>query len=122
MKFDAVDPDAPSSPQATDYWRERAECLEEWVCELLRKNQVLRMGLEVKHSQELLRDETTRPSSLLSLYELPIASDRPVFRSQSENLAVDDDREDCPTKQCNEIRKSVVQFAILKEFFPAENN
>ena len=123
MKFDAVEPDAQTSPQqATDYWREKAECLEEWVCELLRKNQVIRMGIEMKHSQGLLRDESTRTSSLLSLYELPIASDRPVFRIQSENLAVGDGREDCPTKQCNEIRKSVVQFAILKEFFPAETN
>jgi hypothetical protein len=48
MEFDAVKPDAPTTTdQLIDYWRERAECLEEWVCELLRKNQALRMGIEM---------------------------------------------------------------------------
>lgn len=124
MKCDAVKPDAPiTTDHLIDYWRERAECLEEWVCELLRKNQALRMGLEIKETQELLRDEATPTSSLLSLYELPLASDRPVFRTRFENLAVvDDGREDCSTEQCAEIRKSVVQFAIFNELFPAANN
>ena len=27
--------------QTGEYWRGRAECLEDWICELLRKNQVL---------------------------------------------------------------------------------
>ncbi len=35
-----------SLEHSADYWRERAECLEELVCELLRKNQVLRMDLQ----------------------------------------------------------------------------
>ena len=123
MDFDAVELDALIATELlANYWRERAECLEEWVCELLRKNQVLRMALEMEHSQELLRDEATRTSPLLSLYESPITSNWPVFRTQFENLAVDDGREGCPTKQCNEIRKSVVQFAILNEFFPTTNN
>jgi hypothetical protein len=55
MEFDAVKPDAPMDhEQLADYWRERAELLEEWVCELLRKNQVLRMGLEehLPHREE----------------------------------------------------------------------
>jgi hypothetical protein len=48
MEFDAAKPDAPiSQEQSADYWREKAECLEEWVCELLRKNQALRMDLVV---------------------------------------------------------------------------
>ena len=47
MKFDAVELDAPITKEhSADYWRERAECLEEWVCELLRKNQTLRMSRE----------------------------------------------------------------------------
>jgi len=40
-----------SHQQAADYWRERAECLEQWVCELLRKNQILRMTLENEKAQ-----------------------------------------------------------------------
>ena len=39
--------DAPiKKERSADYWRERAECLEEWVCELLRKSQTLRMSPE----------------------------------------------------------------------------
>ena len=55
MEFDTVQRDsAISQKRLADYWRERAECLEEWVCELLRKNQVLRMGLEehLPHREE----------------------------------------------------------------------
>jgi hypothetical protein len=47
MEFDAVKPDAPMNHEhLVEYWRERAELLEEWVCELLQKNQALRMNLE----------------------------------------------------------------------------
>ena len=46
MEFGAVNLNSPISPEkAAEYWREKAECLEEWVCELLRKNHVLRMNL-----------------------------------------------------------------------------
>ena len=112
MKFDAVKLDAPIiREQAADYWREKAECLEEWVCELLRKNQVLRMGLEIKDSLAVHREEVTLTAPPLSFYELPIASDLPVFGTRFEILAVvDDGRDNWPTKQCAEIRKSVVQF------------
>jgi hypothetical protein len=52
MEFDAAKLDPPvSQEQSADYWRERAECLEEWVCELLRKNQTLRMDLENEKAQ-----------------------------------------------------------------------
>ena len=45
MEFDAAKLDSPISPEhLADYWREKAECLEEWVCELLRKNHALRMN------------------------------------------------------------------------------
>ena len=44
MEFDPAKFDAPIDQENwADYWRERAECLEEWVCELLKKNQTLRM-------------------------------------------------------------------------------
>jgi len=47
MEFDPLRVDSSSSLEhSADYWRERAECLEELVCELLRKNQVLRMDLQ----------------------------------------------------------------------------
>jgi GH15 family glucan-1,4-alpha-glucosidase len=47
VEFDAAKLDAPiGQEKLADHWRERAEGLEEWVCELLRKNQTLRMALE----------------------------------------------------------------------------
>ena len=47
MKVDAVELYTPITKEhSADYWRERAECLEDWVCELLRKNQILRMSRE----------------------------------------------------------------------------
>ena len=47
MEFDPLRVDSSTSLEhSADYWRERAECLEELVCELLRKNQVLRMDLQ----------------------------------------------------------------------------
>ena len=47
MEFNDGKLDAPiNSEHWANYWRERAECLEEWVCELLRKNLALRMTLE----------------------------------------------------------------------------
>ena len=45
--------------RSADHWRDRAECLEEWVCELLRKNQALRMALQHQQSQNQHRDGTT---------------------------------------------------------------
>jgi hypothetical protein len=123
MTFDTVKIDLPPSPErAADYWRERAECLEEWICELLRKNQVLRMVLDMTQSQEPRREDTTRTSSLLSHYELPIALERSGVETRFETLAVGESIEECPTKQCAEIRKSVVQFALLNEFVQAANN
>jgi hypothetical protein len=46
MEFGAVNLNSPISPEkAAEYWLEKAECLEEWVCELLASNQMLRMDL-----------------------------------------------------------------------------
>lgn len=53
MEFDAVDIDVPiSHEQLAHYWREKAECLGHWVCELLRKNHSLRMALEEGQTRE----------------------------------------------------------------------
>ena len=46
MEFGAVNLNSQISPEQTaEYWREKAECLEEWVCELLASHQMLRMDL-----------------------------------------------------------------------------
>ena len=46
MELGAVNLNSPISPeQSAEYWREKVECLEEWICELLTKNQMLRMDL-----------------------------------------------------------------------------
>jgi hypothetical protein len=60
VEFDSGELDTSiSKEQLADYWRERAECLEEWVCELLRKNQALRMDLQkISHntsSEQLMK-------------------------------------------------------------------
>src|SRR5580704_14142519 len=52
MDFDVEELDSSiSQEQSAEYWRERAKCLEEWVCELLTKNQALPMRLQAKHAQ-----------------------------------------------------------------------
>lgn len=87
MKFDAVELDAPITKEASaDYWRERAECLEEWVCELLRKNQTLRMSRE--------NDQRQHHESLIV------------------NLATE---LSCPRKECAEIRESVILHGVVND-------
>jgi hypothetical protein len=39
--------------QLADYWRERAELLQEWVCEFLKKNQALRMEEAPRYDEQL---------------------------------------------------------------------
>ena len=109
MEFDTVQRDsAISQKRLADYWRERAECLEEWVCELLTKNQALRMELQQEHSQHRSPVETRLSFSLLSVDRSPFPSTRPAFRWESANLAVDADAVSCPRKECTDVRKSVV--------------
>jgi len=58
MDFNAAQLDAPIGQETlADHWRERAECLEELVCDLLRENQTLRMALEKEQLQRLHRDD-----------------------------------------------------------------
>jgi hypothetical protein len=102
--------------RSTDYWRERAECLEEWVCELLRKNQTLRMGLPTEgHSQHQHREETPLTSSRLGLYEPLLFSGRPVFRSKSPKSGIEPGLSMCPQKECAEIREAVLQNCVMAD-------
>jgi hypothetical protein len=44
LEFEVGELHEPTNDElAVNHWRERVECLEEWVCELLKKNQTLRM-------------------------------------------------------------------------------
>jgi hypothetical protein len=123
MEFDAVRLDASNSPeQLADYWREKAECLEEWVCELLRKNQVLRMDLLREQSLRRRRAKTTLVFPLLGLIESAVPSTRAAFMTESPNLAFDAGAESCPRKDCAETRKFVIQDAARKDFVLEENN
>lgn len=63
MGLESVKLDAPiSKEQSADYWREKAECLEEWVRALLRKNQELRMHLEKEQSHTREEDSSNVPT------------------------------------------------------------
>jgi len=123
MKFDAVKPDAPiTTDQLIDYWRERTECLEEWVCELLRKNQILRMNLEKEQSPLGHGEEKALTFSFLSLYQPPISSNRGVFRKGFPEFAFEPEEEPCPRKECAEIREWVIQSALISESLSSTNN
>lgn len=105
MEFDAVTPVTPiGKERSADYWREKAECLEGWVCELLRKNQALRMDLE-EQSQTRHREGKTLASSLLGLYQPPLFSERSLFKTKSASIAAGADSESCSRKEWAEIRR-----------------
>ena len=117
MEFDAAKLDAPIGQEKwADYWHERAECLEEWVCELLRKNQALRMALQKEQSQHRQHEETTPALSFLGIYQSPSPSDRPGLRTESPNRPFDAGTESCPRQECAEIRESLNQNAVINEF------
>ena len=111
MEVDAVKLDVPIGKEhAANYWRERAECLEEWVCELLRKNQALRMNLEMYGRGEGM----TATFSLRRVYQPSLASGQPEFRTESPNVSVDPDPDSCAREEFAEIRESVIQNAVMK--------
>ena len=101
--------------RSADYWRERAECLEEWVCELLKKNQTLRMDSQTAHSQHQLREETLLTSSRLGLYQLSFSSVRPAFGTKSPEPETEADTSLCPQKECAEIREAVLQNCVMDD-------
>jgi hypothetical protein len=117
MEVDAVRPDRSiSQEQAADYWREKAECLEEWVCELLRKNQTLRTELHRERSTHGQRKETKIAVSLLRFNHLPFPSERPSF-GEAATIRVDVADAPCPRKECAEVRESI-RYAVMKDFDP----
>jgi hypothetical protein len=116
MTFDAVKRDAPIDHEhSADYWRERAECLEEWVCELLRKNQALRMDLERERSQHPHLQEATLAPSIFHHYQSPSLLVGPVFGA--EWLKVDSEAvpAPCPRSGCTEVRKSVIRYVVAND-------
>ena len=116
MRIDAERIDSSiSQERPADYWRERAECLEEWVCELLKKNQTLRMDLQTAHSQHERHEETPLTSSRLGLYEPLLFSGRPVFRSKSPKSGIEPGLSMCPQKECAEIRETVLQNCVMDD-------
>lgn len=117
MEFDAAKFDPPvSQEQSAHYWRERAECLEEWVCELLRKNQSLRMDLENEKAQRQHREGATSAFSLPRLYQSSFHAGWPAFRTESPESNLEAGPASCPRKKCAEIRESVIENAVMKEF------
>jgi hypothetical protein len=61
MEFGAINLNPRISPeQSAEYWREKVECLEEWVCELVRKNQMLRMDFLREQSLDGRRVEAAQ--------------------------------------------------------------
>jgi hypothetical protein len=61
MEFGATNLNSSISPeQLAEYWREKVECLEEWVCELVRKNQMLRIDLLREQSLDRRRAEAVQ--------------------------------------------------------------
>jgi hypothetical protein len=113
MEFDAAQLDAPiGREKLADHWRERAECLEEWVCELLRKNQTLRMALEKEQPQRLHRDDSAALLSFRGLFHSIFPSGRPDSRTEAPEIAFDSGSEPCPRQECVDIRESVKRLMM----------
>jgi hypothetical protein len=113
VEFDAAKVGAPiGQDKLADHWRERAECLEEWVCELLRKNQTLRMALEMEQPQRLHHEDSAASLSFLSLFHSIFPSGRPASRTEAPEIAFDSGSEPCPRQECVEIRESVKRLMM----------
>jgi hypothetical protein len=119
MEFDVEKLDAlTGNEKPGDYWRERAELMEAWVCELLRKNQTLRMDLEREQPRRRSPDESTRAMSSLAQYPSLSSSARPVFRAEPSKSDGEASPEPSPRKGCCEMRESVIQYAVMNDFIP----
>ena len=113
MEFDAVKVGAPiGQEKLADHWRERAERLEEWVCELLRENQTLRMALEREKPQRLHHEDSAASPSFLGLFHSLFSSDRPASRTEAREITLDSDSEPCPRQECLDIRESVKRLMM----------
>src|SRR5215469_13301363 len=101
MEFEIDRVDAPIGQQkVADHWRERAECLEEWVCELLRKNQTLRMALEKGQPQRLNREDSGTSPSFLGLFHSIFPSGQPASTTEAPEINFDSGSEPCPRQEC----------------------
>jgi len=114
MESDDVKFDAPIvSEQWADFWRERAECLEEWVCELLRKNQALRIALQQEQPRPHRGEQRPSAFSFPNKYQSSMPPGGSASGRDSQNFALDASNESCQRKECIEIRKSVIQYALI---------
>lgn len=120
MELDAVKLDAPiiNNEHWANYWREKAECLEEWVCVLLRKNQELRMNLGKEETIQGRYEGVTATFSLRRIYQPTLSSAQSDFRTESPQFSLEADPESCPSKACAEIRESVIQKCRDESAFP----
>jgi hypothetical protein len=113
VKFDAAKLGAPiGQEKLADHWRERAECLEEWICELLRKNQTLRMALEKEQPQRLHHEDSAASLSFLGLFHSLFPSGQPASKTGAREIAFDSDSEPCPRQECVDIRESVKRLMM----------
>jgi hypothetical protein len=121
MEIDAVKLDAPNGDElSADYWRERAECLEEWLCELLKKNQAIRMDLERSRSQHQHLQESMFASSLLRHHKS--SSARTIKTEPSTVVVVDASAASCSIAEGAEIREPVFESTVMMEFGPTSND
>jgi hypothetical protein len=113
MEFEVDKVDAPiAQEKLADHWRERVDCLEEWVCELLRKNQTLRMALEKEQPQRLHHEDSAASPSFLGVFHSLFSSDRSASRTEAREIAFDSDSEPCPSQECVDIRESVKRLMM----------
>jgi hypothetical protein len=117
MQVKTMEPDRSiGHEQAVDYWRERSECLEEWICELLRKNQTLRMGLRKDLSaHQHCEKRTVGPSSPAGSNQRPLPAESPSFGTTP---AIHIDMSDNPERRMRstEVRKSVFRNSFIRDF------
>jgi len=113
MEFEVDKVDASiGQEKVADHWRERAECLEEWVCELLRKNQTLRMALEWEQPQRLHREDAAASPSFPGLFHSIFPSRQPASTPEDREIDFDSGSEPCPRQECVDIRESVKRLMM----------
>jgi hypothetical protein len=123
MEFDVARVDTPiRDEQSAEYWREKAECLEEWICELIRKNQALRMDLDKEQVPHQHREKPALKFSFRGLYQPTVSSTRGVFRRESSKLSLGAGTETCLQNECAESPEWAAQNALTGQPLPTTNN
>ena len=95
-----------------DHWREKAECLEEWVCELLRKTQTLRMLSRENSRKDCIVKVQLRRYRFVGLFHSIFPSGRPASSTKAPETAFDSGNEPCPRQECVDIRESVKRLMM----------